>query len=274
MCAASFFLAQLTFEVNVLYLFLILLGIGAGGLATYFYFRYQSQKASPQSPHTHFDHFYNPIFIVAMIIILSVLVLIGANLFGMDRGDILHNLAGGAYARGLITYLFAVGTIGLIVLLILAALIDTGKDDQRSEQIFNRAKEVLTILIGIFGTIIGYYFGAAPLSQDAAASLPLLLNVPQVPDSVGVGEVLEIEVEAYGGAPPYVLTIDLLPFPGHEWKKVISAAGEALEAQVRVPTGATGAYLDAVLYLEDAREDSVTNKITVKLHPAARDTLP
>jgi hypothetical protein len=53
------------------------------------------------------------------------------------------------YARGLITYIFAVGTIGGVVVLILVALPGKGTTDEK----FGREKELLTTLIGIFGTI-------------------------------------------------------------------------------------------------------------------------
>lgn len=82
-----------------------------------------------------------PISLVALVILVSVIVLIGANLLGMDRGSVLHKLKDGEYARGLITYLFAVGTIGAVVILILAALTGTGETEERDAR-FDKAKEI------------------------------------------------------------------------------------------------------------------------------------
>jgi Mn2+/Fe2+ NRAMP family transporter len=91
------------------------------------------------------------------------------------------------YARGLITLLFSVGTIVIALILTLSAIFLTGTDVKER---FDRAKEILTILIGIFGTIVGFYFGslsanpngqtdaakakasAIPASEGAAATVP------------------------------------------------------------------------------------------------------
>jgi hypothetical protein len=64
------------------------------------------------------------------------------------------------YARGLITLTFSVGTMVIAVVLILTAVLrDPDDDDERAKARFDRAKDVLTLLIGVFGTIVGFYFG-------------------------------------------------------------------------------------------------------------------
>ncbi len=85
------------------------------------------------------------------LIIIGVLI---AALCGSGE-DILGKLSRPDIARGLITLLFAVATVWIAMVLALAAISDDKSDDNK----FNRGKDILTILVGIFGTILGYYFG-------------------------------------------------------------------------------------------------------------------
>jgi hypothetical protein len=70
--------------------------------------------------------------------------------------SIVRDLGNADLARGVITFIFAIGTIGIALLVTLGALIGDHTDQQ-----LGRGKEVLTVLIGVFGTILGFYFGAA-----------------------------------------------------------------------------------------------------------------
>jgi hypothetical protein len=76
------------------------------------------------------------------------------------------------FARGMISLLFGVGTIVIALILTLAAIF---QDDVPAEDRFKSGKEILTILIGVFGTIIGFYFGSlnsqGAKSPDEAAIL-------------------------------------------------------------------------------------------------------
>ena len=69
------------------------------------------------------------------------------------------------FARGLITYLFAVVTIGTTVVLFVFVL--TNPDDPLAEMRFQRGKEVLSLLLGVFGTIVGFYFGSEVSAKNA-----------------------------------------------------------------------------------------------------------
>lgn len=60
-------------------------------------------------------------------------------------------------ARGLITFLFSFITIAVIFVVVIAVL--WMEKDEDIDARFGRAKDIITILVGILGTIIGFYFG-------------------------------------------------------------------------------------------------------------------
>lgn len=83
-------------------------------------------------------------------------------------------------ARGFITVLFGVGTIGIAVIVTLSGIFLTGEN---AKERFDRGKEVLTLILGIFGTIVGYYYGSeskpkidqvqtTPLNKEPQTSAP------------------------------------------------------------------------------------------------------
>lgn len=94
-------------------------------------------------------------FVAVMAILgIGLAVAIVWGLFAKD--SIVRELANVDLARGVITFIFAIGTIGIALLLTFGALLGGLKTEE-----FANAKGVLTVLIGVFGTILGFYFGTA-----------------------------------------------------------------------------------------------------------------
>src|SRR4029077_4924612 len=102
--------------------------------------------------------YFNPIVAIAFAMLLAIVLLIGASTLGLDKGLVLAKMGQVEFARGLITYLFAVVTIGTAVVLVVSAL--TSEDTEAHERRFQRGKEILSLLLGVFGTIVGFYFGS------------------------------------------------------------------------------------------------------------------
>lgn len=68
----------------------------------------------------------------------------------------LSRLSEPAYARGVITWIISLSTIGIAFVLIYQAFFSTESSDDR----FRRGREVFTGLMGVLGTIVGFYFGS------------------------------------------------------------------------------------------------------------------
>ncbi len=119
---------------------------------------------------------------------------------------IIAPLANTEYARGLITFLVALVTVAIALIMTFYSVLSTV--DKHNEMRFNNAKEILTILIGVLGTVIGFYFGSATDKQTD------LLNPSIVRLSNGQphnGETVTMTNFVTGGEPPYVYAVTFAP---------------------------------------------------------------
>lgn len=146
--------------------------------------------------------YFNPIVAIAFAMLMAIVLLIGATTLGLDKGLVLAHMGQVEFARGLITYLFAVVTIGTAVVLVVSAL--TSDETPANERRFERGKEILSLLLGVFGTIVGFYFG----SEVAAKGQPTetIVNVAPLrlsaaPAASGADFTLTTYVS--GGKAPY-----------------------------------------------------------------------
>jgi hypothetical protein len=106
-------------------------------------------------------------------VLFSVLGLFVLSLFAFivlfENGHVfLTKLADKEVARGLITFLIAIATAGIAIILAISTLVLTEGDE--GDKRFDRGKQVLTTLIGVLGTIVGFYFGSA--TERAPVSVP------------------------------------------------------------------------------------------------------
>lgn len=146
--------------------------------------------------------YFNPIVAIAFAMLMAIVLLIGASTLGLDKGLVLAHMGQVEFARGLITYLFAVVTIGTAVVLVVSAL--TADETPANERRFERGKEILSLLLGVFGTIVGFYFG----SEVAAKGQPTesIVNVAPLRLSVASGasgKDLILTTYVSGGKAPY-----------------------------------------------------------------------
>jgi hypothetical protein len=151
-------------------------------------------------------NFSNPVVFISVLILMSVFYLIGSAIWGLDKG-VLAGMAKAEYARGLITYLFAVVTIGTAVVLVVSAL--TSDESNAHKERFQRGKEILSLLLGVFGTIVGFYFGSEVTGAQARKMVvevaPIHLSAPAGPAEGSIS----VDTFLTGGTPPYKVGVGI-----------------------------------------------------------------
>jgi len=111
------------------------------------------------------------------------------------------SLAGVEQARGFITFLFAFAVIAVIILIAVTIFwLDIG---QELDDKFSKAKDLLTIIIGVFGTILGFYYGSLIGGESRLAVTNVELSKP-VPSA---GDTVKISATIFGGTAPYTYEI-------------------------------------------------------------------
>jgi hypothetical protein len=113
-------------------------------------------------------------FLLILIVIGAIVVAVLGN-FAVIRG-----LSDPGFARGLITFPIIVATIGLAFVLVLQSLsLVPATDDS-----FRRARQIFAGLMGVLGTIVGFYFGSVEkpivpleIAEIKAADKQLLTHV-------------------------------------------------------------------------------------------------
>ena len=86
---------------------------------------------------------------------LILLVLGGIVVAVFFNLPVIKSLSDTGFARGLITFIITVATIGLAFVLVFQSFSESSEDS------FRRAREVFAGLMGVLGTIVGFYFGSA-----------------------------------------------------------------------------------------------------------------
>lgn len=145
---------------------------------------------------SHFLLLRSPLTMLTAAILVAVLLVFLANLVVPGNQNLLNRLHDPEYARGIITYLFSVGTIGVILLVVFANLAGLLHDKQ-----YDNAKTFVSLLLGLFGTIVGFYYGQATHADDRTVTASVEVADLQITaiaaDSVVVAGVVT------GGRPPY-----------------------------------------------------------------------
>ncbi|MEM8849048.1 MAG: hypothetical protein AAGE03_03335 [Pseudomonadota bacterium] len=93
---------------------------------------------------------------------------------------LLTRLADVEMARGLITFVFTIGVIALALIIVTANVTSNDGDSVR----FERSKEILTSMVAILGTILGFYFGKA---DSASPEVPTITAQTPVTAAAGQG---------------------------------------------------------------------------------------
>jgi hypothetical protein len=181
------------------------------------------------------------------IIVLVGLVVLGNGIYGSQ--SLVEKLAKVENARGLITYILAVGTMAIALVLVMAALLG----GEQSAENFGRGKEVLTILIGVFGTILGFYYGSESSQRKAGLEISPFV-VAQSVDRMKTALFTKVS----GGQAPYTYSIKFNNKAVHD----ISDKSENGQISVNIDTGdiPAGEKVPFILTVTDAAMNQISHE--------------
>lgn len=132
---------------------------------------------------------------------LLALVVLGSLLYGLFSDSLLASLGNSSTARGLITFLIAVVTVTIALILTLATVVS--ESDDRAKR-FQQGKELLTVLIGVLGTIVGFYFGH---SLDTSTRELMIAPVHVSSEELVSGDKVNFSSFVSGGKAPYTYDV-------------------------------------------------------------------
>ena len=229
--------------------------VGLVGFLVVAVWKLGSLSASDTGAKDAFLKLMDPASLVSLLILLGVLFLLGMAILDLDKGRVLVGMGKAQFARGLITYLFAVVTIGTAVVLVLSAVLGTDKEK------FDRGKEVLGLLLGVFGTMVGFYF-ASELSKTEAAGALTVSSVLVTPQEIAAGGTVRANAFVRGGTPPYRFVLTFGAELPAEYPKLARPDGWIVE-DIQVPAALGGGLHTLLLGIQDMSGERVTAQALV-----------
>ncbi len=198
---------------------------------------------------------------IAFIILLAILWALY-----QKGGFFLNSLQDIPVARGLITFLIAITTMGIAIMLAYSTLF--GQDTPSDDKTFDRGKQVLSVLIGLLGTIVGFYFGT-PTGGAQAKPQGLTIDAARISNlQPKKGETFTISDYVPDGKPPYTysITFDAVIPPIN-----IKSDTGVLEQKITVPDSlAADTDVKYLIHVTDSENKSAdynkdgTQKISLK----------
>lgn len=143
--------------------------------------------------------------VLGIITLLTLLAVLAVSLF--THNGPLEELGNLEIARGLITFLIAFTTVGIALILTISTVVvqDSPENDKR----FDRGKQVLTTLIGVLGTIVGFYF--AGIQGTGMSALTPAISSTVLPNGTVGAKYTDTQLVESGGTPPFKWKADGLP---------------------------------------------------------------
>jgi hypothetical protein len=183
---------------------------------------------------------------------------------GLYSGQFFASLAKVEQTRGLITFLFAFSTTGVILLI--AVAIFWARKDEDIKARFGYAKDLLTIVIGILGTIMGFYFG---LQTDTGS---IVIANPTLSQTIAkTGDEVTVTAQILGGKAPYSIAIEFVD-PIGALKERIEVKPSTIEAgiishKVKIPEVVKPGGVLFTITAKDAKGAQVQSAGTLFVQP-------
>ena len=121
--------------------------------------------------------------------------------YGLWRSEFFSSLAKIEQARGLITFLF---TFAAMVVIMVIAFGIFWLDVEEVKDRYASAKDLLTIVIGILGTIMGFYFGS---QSSERAQMPVPFAISNFTAAQPSDNKIKVAGTITGGTAPYQYSI-------------------------------------------------------------------
>ncbi|HVR27081.1 MAG TPA: PASTA domain-containing protein [Candidatus Polarisedimenticolia bacterium] len=155
-------------------------------------------------------------YVPTALFMLLGLTVLGLIVYAITQSDqaFLSSLADKERARGLITFLIAISTVGVAIILSISTLILAAGDD--GDKRFDRGKQVLSVLIGVLGTIVGFYFGAETKPTTEQTQTLSYITTSKLPDGTVNQPYTPTTLKTTGLLPPLKWLDPGLP-PGLAW---------------------------------------------------------
>jgi hypothetical protein len=200
--------------------------------------------------------------VIKVVGIILAGVLVGFVCYAIvSRHGILLALANPDVARGLITFLIAFVTVLIAAFLVVASLTFHSNYIPDFQNRLTVGKEILAVMIGVLGTIVGFYYGT---SVKGGAQPPQVAPAVIINETPNAGETTTIITFATGGKPPYVYSIAFDPpntIPAI--KDVVSQDG-SIKQDVHIPDMAKSKTIKFQITISDSEGKSNTYKDDAK----------
>ena len=182
---------------------------------------------------------------------------------GVLTGELLKFLSSISGARGLITFLVAIGTIAIAVILTLASVIMEASDEGVLKERLSKGKEILTVLVGVLGTIVGFYFASNPEGADPGK---ITVGIIETQKSVEAGGDFNIQAMTTGGELPYDSTPIITVVKGVEGEGSVNEQG-LIKVKFKVGAEMKPGPIPFVVGLRDKSGKTATVKSEINVVP-------
>jgi len=180
---------------------------------------------------------------------------------GVWTGKLIDYLSTIPQARGLITFLIAIGTIAIALILSLASVLMEGSNADVLRERLSKGKEILTVLVGVLGTIVGFYFANNPDGLGAMS-----VHVVSVPPTVQPGGEFDVIAFTTGGMLPYDPAPIIKPSKGMEGEGSVNPQGR-IDVKFKVAADAKPGILKFEVGANDKSEKGVVAKSEITVVP-------
>lgn len=206
-----------------------------------------------------------PVFLCAFAIAVFVLLVTGITNTGF-----FSSLAQVDQARGLITFLIAIIAGSVILLTAINIFLADGASFANR---FSAAKDLVTIVMGVLGTILGFYFGSS--TGDRAMSIADVR--PANYSVVSPGDRIEISANVRGGTGPFKYDVLLSDAAGNPVMGGVtnqSTEADAIRQSITVPSVAKTSTITASLLVRDSRGLQARGSTFLTINPKDASGIP